>query len=256
MVHVKLKLPFLLCTVLVACSEHRSSDYIVTQTFPHDTSAYTQGLLYQDGVFFESTGEYGHSTVRQVDVATGSVLASVALAPSRFGEGLALFGNRLYQLTWQSHIGYVYDVSSLALVDSFPYEGEGWGLTTDGVSLIMSDGTDTLRFLDPQTYRVTRKLGVRDGESPLKKINELELVHGVLLANIYQSDWVVAIDPQTGRIRRWMDLSGLLPEQSRSATTDVLNGIAYDSVGNRLFVTGKRWPTLFEIRLTVPTDSL
>jgi glutaminyl-peptide cyclotransferase len=256
MMHVKLKLPLLLCAVSVACGEHHSSDYIVTKTLPHDTSAYTQGLLYHDGVFFESTGEYGHSTVRRVDVATGSVLASVALTPSRFGEGLALFGNRLYQLTWQSHIGYVYDVSNLGLVDSFPYEGEGWGLTTDGASLIMSDGTDTLRFLDPRTYRVTRKLGVRDGESPLKKINELELVRGVLLANIYQSDWVVAIDPQTGRIRRWMDLSALLPDKSRSATTDVLNGIAYDSAGNRLFVTGKRWPTLFEIRLTIPTDSL
>src|SRR5258705_13724624 len=256
MMHVKLKLPLLLCAVSVACGEHQSSDYIVTKTLPHDTSAYTQGLLYHDGVFFESTGEFGHSTVRRVDVATGSVLASFALTPSRFGEGLALFGNRLYQLTWQSHIGYVYDVSNLALVDSFPYEGEGWGLTTDGASLIMSDGTDSLRFLDPRTYRVTRKLGVRDGESPLKKINELELVRGVLLANIYQSDWVVAIDPQTGRIRRWMDLSGLLPDKSRSATTDVLNGIAYDSAGSRLFVTGKRWPTLFEIRLTIPMDSL
>ena len=241
---------------MLACGERRAPDYIVTATLPHDTDAYTQGLLYHEGVFYESTGEYGHSTVRRVDVATGRPLASVALPSRRFGEGLALVGERLYQLTWQSQVGYVYDVSSLALVDSFTYSGEGWGLTSDGVSLIMSDGTDTLRFLDPRTYRVIRKVDVRDGESPLRKINELELVNGVLLANIYQSDWVVGIDPKTGKIRRWIDLVGLLPEKRRSATTDVLNGIAYDSATNRLFVTGKRWPAVFEIRLTTPIDSL
>jgi len=193
--------------------------------------------------------------VRRVELATGRSTASVALPTTRFGEGLARFGDRLYQLTWQSHIGYVYDLTTLARVDSFSYEGEGWGLTSDSASLIMSDGTDTLRFLDPRTYQVIRKVGVRDGESPLKKINELELVRGVLLANIYQSDWVVAVEPATGRIRRWIDLVGLLPEKSRTATTDVLNGIAYDAEQDRLFVTGKRWPTVFELRLTIPTDS-
>ncbi|PYP20199.1 MAG: glutamine cyclotransferase [Gemmatimonadetes bacterium] len=245
----------LLLITLLSCGESAKHDYVVTQSFPHDTSAYTQGLLYHAGALYESTGEYGHSSVRRVELATGRSTASVALPTTRFGEGLARFGDRLYQLTWQSHIGYVYDLTTLARVDSFSYEGEGWGLTSDTASLIMSDGTDTLRFLDPRTYQVIRKVGVRDGESPLKKINELELVRGVLLANIYQSDWVVAIEPATGRIRRWIDLVGLLPERSRTATTDVLNGIAYDAEQDRLFVTGKRWPTVFELRLTIPTDS-
>lgn len=249
-------LSVLMVTFLFACGDRKSTDYVVAGTFPHDTGAYTQGLLYHEGVFYESTGELGRSSVRRVEPATGRILASVALPSSRFGEGLALHGDRLYQLTWQNHVGYVYDISTLARVDSFSYEGEGWGLTSDATSLIMSDGTDTLRMLDPQTHHVIRKVGVRDGNSPLKKINELEFVHGVVLANIYQSDWIVVIDPASGAIRRWIDLAGLLPEKSRSASTDVLNGIAYDSAGKRLFITGKRWPTLFEVRLTVPTDSL
>ena len=240
----------------MACGEPKRRDYLVTTTFPHDTGAYTQGLLYHAGALYESTGEYGRSTLRRVNLATGRPSASVALPATRFGEGLTLFGDRLYQLTWQSHVGYVYDVTTLARVDSFAYEGEGWGLAADSASLIMSDGTDTLRFLDPHTYRVIKKVGVRDGGSPLKKINELELVHGVLLANIYQSDFVVAIDPNTGRVRRWIDFADLLPEKSRNLDTDVLNGIAYDSDQDRLFVTGKRWPTLFEVRLTAPRDSL
>jgi glutaminyl-peptide cyclotransferase len=246
----------LLLMMLFSCGENGKRDYVVTRSFPHDTGAYTQGLLYHNGALYESTGEYGRSTLRRVELTTGRPIATVALPATRFGEGLTLFGDRLYQLTWQSHVGYVYDVTTLARVDSFTYEGEGWGLTADSASLIMSDGTDTLRFLDPQTYRVTRKVGVRDGNSPLKKINELEFVHGVLLANIYQSDFIVAIDLNTGGIRRWFDFAGLLPEKNRDLETDVLNGIAYDSDQDRLFVTGKRWPTLFEVRLTIPIDSL
>lgn len=246
----------LLLFMLFSCDDNAKRDYVVTRSFPHDTGAYTQGLLYHNGALYESTGEYGRSSLRRVEISTGRPTDSVALSASRFGEGLALVGDRLYQLTWQSHVGYVYDLATLARVDSFSYAGEGWGLTADSASLIMSDGTDTLRFLDPRTYRVIRKVGVRDGNSPLKKINELEFVHGVLLANIYQSDFIVSIDPNTGRIRRWFDLGGLLPEKSRDLETDVLNGIAYDSGQDRLFVTGKRWPTLFEVRLAIPTDSL
>ena len=245
----------LLVACLLSCGRGKR-DYIITRTFPHDSTAYTQGLLFHHGVLYESTGEYGHSSVRRVDIASGRPTASVALPANRFGEGLAVFRDRLYQLTWQSHIGYVYDLATLARVDSFSYEGEGWGLASDSALLIMSDGTDTLRFIDPRTYQVTRRLGVRDGESPLRKINELELVRGMLLANVYQSDWIVIIDPNTGRIRRWVDLVGLLPATSRTPTTDVLNGIAYDAEQDRLFVTGKRWPTLFELRFTIPTDSL
>jgi glutamine cyclotransferase len=243
--------------VLFSCDDNaKRRDYVVTRSFPHDTSAYTQGLLYHNGALYESTGEYGRSSLRRVEISTGRPTDSVALPVSRFGEGLALFGDRLYQLTWQSHVGYVYDLATLARVDSFTYGGEGWGLTADGTSLIMSDGTDTLRFLDPRTYQVIRQVSVRDGDSPLRKINELEMVRGAVLANVYQSDWVVVIDPSTGQTRRWIDLVGLLPEKSRTLATDVLNGIAYDPEQDRLFVTGKRWPTLFEVRLTIPTDSL
>jgi glutamine cyclotransferase len=239
-----------------ACGKSANQLYTVTASFPHDTGAYTQGLLFHDGALYESTGEYGHSSLRRVDPVTGKTVASLALPPSRFGEGLALVGARLYQLTWQTHIGYVYDATTLRLVDSFPYEGEGWGLTSDGTSLIMSDGTETLRFIDPRTYRVIRRVVVRDGQSPLSQVNELELVHGLLLANVYQSDWIVIIDPATGQILRWIDCADLLPARLRTLRTDVLNGIAYDDAQRRLFVTGKRWPRLFELRLTFSLDSL
>ena len=251
-----LSIVMLLPLLLGACGKSGNHLYTVTASFPHDTGAYTQGLLFHDGALYESTGEYGHSSLRRVDVVTGRTVASVALPPSRFGEGLALVGARLYQVTWQTHIGYVYDAATLRIVDSFPYEGEGWGLTSDGTSLIMSDGTGTLRFIDPRTYRVIRRVVVRDGRSPLSRVNELELVAGLLLANVYQSDWIVVIDPQTGQILRWIDCADLLSAQLRTPRTDVLNGIAYDSVQRRLFVTGKRWPKVFEVRLTFSLDSL
>jgi glutaminyl-peptide cyclotransferase len=241
---------------IAACAESRNRAYVVTRTLPHDTAAYTQGLVYDDGILYESTGEYGHSDLRRIDIATGRILASVPLPSDRFGEGLALYDGRLYQLTWQTHVGYVYDAATLTLVDSFPYVGEGWGLTSDGTSLIMSDGTDTLRFLDPRTYHVIRRVNVRDGQSPLSQINELEFVRGALLANVYQSDWLVVIDPESGQIRRWIDLAGLLSEKQRTPRTDVLNGVAYDAQRDRFVVTGKRWPVLLELRLAIPTDSL
>ncbi len=242
--------------LLGACGESGNRSYVVTASFPHDTGAYTQGLLFHDGALYESTGEYGQSSLRRVDLATGRTLASVALPPSRFGEGLAVWNGRLYQLTWQTHVGYVYDATTLGLVDSFPYDGEGWGLTSDGTLLIMSDGTATLRFIDPRTYRVIRRVVVRDGTAPLSQINELEMVAGVLFANVYQSDWIVVIEPETGQILRWIDCADLLPARRRTLRTDVLNGIAFDSAQGRVFVTGKRWPELFQLRLTVPADSL
>jgi glutamine cyclotransferase len=227
-----------------------ATGYEVIARFPHDTSAYTQGLLYHDGVLYESTGRYGLSELRRVEVETGRVLQRVRLAPERFGEGLALLDGRLFQLTWESGVGYVYDVETLALLDSFHYSGEGWGLTTDGKSLIMSDGSDTLRFLDPHTFQTVRTLAVHDDGSPLEDINELEYVGGVIYANVYRTDWIVRIDPESGRVLGWTNMRGLLPERERTPNTDVLNGIAYDSVGDRLFVTGKLWPTLFHVRLT------
>ncbi|HEY8470848.1 MAG TPA: glutaminyl-peptide cyclotransferase [Longimicrobiales bacterium] len=227
-----------------------ATGYEVIARFPHDTSAYTQGLLYHDGVLYESTGRYGLSELRRVEVETGRVLQRVRLPSDRFGEGLALLDGRLFQLTWESGVGYVYDLETLALLDSFHYSGEGWGLTTDGKSLIMSDGSDTLRFLDPHTFETVRTVAVHDNGSPLEEINELEYVGGVIYANIYRSDWIVRIDPESGRVLGWTNMRGLLPERERTPNTDVLNGIAYDSAGDRLFVTGKLWPALFHVRLT------
>lgn len=225
------------------------SDFEVLRRFPHDTTAYTQGLLYVDGQLFESTGQLGRSQVRRVDLETGQVEASVRLANDRFGEGLALLGGKLYQLTWQTNVGYVYDAATLAVVDSFAYEGEGWGLATDGSSLIMSDGTANLRYLDPETFEVTQEVSVHDQGSALTSLNELEYIDGVLYANIYQSDRMVRIDPVTGEVQAWYNLRGLLPDEERSRTTDVLNGIAYNEETGYLLVTGKFWPALFEIRL-------
>jgi glutamine cyclotransferase len=236
----------------IACSRRASGGFTVVRRFPHDTSAYTQGLLYAGGVLFESTGLYGQSQVRRVELATGRVLTAVSLPADHFGEGLALLGSRLYQLTWKEQVGYVYDATTLARVDSFLYHGQGWGLTTDGSSLIMSDGSATLRFLDPVSFRVRREITVRDGSSPLLWVNELEYARGELFANIYQSDWVVRIDPSTGQVREWLDLAGLLPKRERTPETDVLNGIAYDQDTGNLLVTGKRWPAIFELHLQRP----
>jgi glutamine cyclotransferase len=227
-------------------------DYAVVRRLPHDTAAYTQGLVYARGRLYESTGLFGRSQVRQVELQTARVEVSVSLPADRFGEGLALLGTRLFQLTWKSGVGYVFDAASLARVDSFTYAGEGWGLATDGASLIMSDGTTTLRFLDPQSFRVLREVTVREHGSPLSQINELEYARGELWANVYPSDWIVRIDPGTGQVRGWIDLAGLAPRKRRTSSEDVLNGIALDEDASHLLVTGKRWPTVFELRLRVP----
>ena len=223
--------------------------YIIVRRLPHDTTAYTQGLVHVAGLFYESDGLYGRSKLRRVDLLSGRTLRSVSLAANRFGEGLALAHGRLVQLTWKEHIAYVYDAATLALVDSFGYEGEGWGLTFDGRWLIMSDGTANLRFLDPQGGRVVRQVAVHDGTSPVMRINELEYIRGELFANIYQSDRIARIDPATGAVRGWLDLAELMPRERRTPGMDVLNGIAWDEATGHLFVTGKRWPTLFELAL-------
>jgi glutamine cyclotransferase len=243
----------LLAAAALGCGAgHEGAAWRVVARVPHDTAAYTQGLVYAGGVLYESTGQYGHSQVRRVNRATGEVETAVRLAPDRFGEGLALLDGRLYQLTWQSMVGYVYDAATLAPLDSFRYDGEGWGLATDGTSLIMSDGTARLRFLDPATFAVVREVTVLDHGSPLSALNELEYVNGVLFANVYQSDWIVRVDPDSGTVLEWIDFQGLLPERDRAPNTDVLNGIAYDEASGHLLLTGKRWPWLFEVRLTTP----
>ena len=228
------------------------SDFEVLRRFPHDTLAYTQGLIYVGGQLYESTGQLGRSELRRVDLETGRILDAVTLPNDRFGEGLALLGDKLYQLTWQTNVGYVYEAETLVLVDSFAYEGEGWGLTTDGTSLIMSDGTANLRYLDPETFEVTQELTVNDQGSSLTQVNELEYIDGDLFANIYQSDRIVRIDASTGTVEAWYNLRGLLPREDRNRRTDVLNGIAYNEETGNLLVTGKFWPAMFELRLIEP----
>jgi glutaminyl-peptide cyclotransferase len=246
------RLALALAAWVAGCGPGDGAAYMVVSRVPHDTTAYTQGLVYAGGQLYESTGLLGQSQVRRVSRATGQVEASLSLAADRFGEGLTFLDGRLYQLTWQSMVGYVYDAATLAPLDSFRYDGEGWGLTTDGTALIMSDGTARLRFLDSGTFAVLREVTVRDRGSPLSQLNELEYVDGVIFANVYPSDWIVRIDAGSGTVIEWIDLAGLLPVRDRTPTTDVLNGIAWDEGTGHLLVTGKRWPWLYELRLASP----
>jgi len=241
---------------LAACTDGAPLPYTVMARVPHDPTAYTQGLVYADGQLYESTGLVGRSQVRRVNRATGAVEAARPLADEQFGEGLTFLNGRLYQLTWHDMVGYVYDAATLTPLDSFRYDGEGWGLTTDGRLLIMSDGTATLRFLDPATYAVVREVTVQEGGSPLSQLNELEYVDGILFANVYRSDWIVRIDPESGAVLEWIDLARLWPVADRPPGTDVLNGIAWDAAAGHLLVTGKRWPWLFELRLAAPEPGL
>lgn len=220
----------------------------VLARYPHDPRAFTQGLAIADGVLYEGTGWYGESSLRRVDLASGSVLQQVRLPDDVFGEGIAAVGDRIVQLTWLSNLGYVYDRPSFALIGTFGYPTEGWGLAYDGVRLIMSDGTATLRFLDPGTLAETGQVLVSAGGRPVPRLNELEFIDGFVFANVWQSDQVAVIDPGSGEVRYWIDLGGLNPTQ-QATREEVLNGIAYDSESGRIFVTGKRWPTLYEIQL-------
>lgn len=232
-----------------ARSEMLDAPFEVVAQFPHDTGAYTQGLIWADSVLYESTGRYGDSEVRRVDLRTGAVLASTRLPDNRFGEGLALLGGRLYQLTWESKIAYVYDATTLALVDSISYTGEGWGLATDGTSLFLSDGSDSVRIVSPATFATERVLRVRYQDSPLSKLNELEFIDGELYANVYESDWVVRIDPATGTVRQLLDFAALWPRGERPYGTDVMNGIARAPAPGFLLLTGKLWPAMYSVRL-------
>jgi glutamine cyclotransferase len=223
--------------------------YDVVNAWPHDRGAFTEGLVYLKGILIESTGLNGASTLRKVDLQTGRVLQEISVPAEYFGEGAAVLGGKVFQLTWQNQKGFIYDLDSLAREGEFSYAGEGWGLTTDGHSLIMSDGTNQIRFLDPATFKVTRTIGVFSQGRPLKMLNELEYIKGEIFANVWQTQLVVRIDPATGRLLGVIDFSGLLSPADRDERTDVLNGIAYDEANDRIFVTGKNWPKLFEVRL-------
>ncbi len=224
--------------------------YHVTAAYPHSTDAFTEGLVYDNGVLYESTGEYGTSYLRQVTLATGNVTKQVALSPSLYGEGLALVGDSLVQLTWKNNIGFVYDKETFALKENFSYSGEGWGLTYDGHSLIMSNGSSNLIFLNPTTHQKTGEVSVHDGQTLVTNLNELEYINGDIYANVWLQQKIVIINPQTGQVKGWIDLEGIYQP---SSPNDVLNGIAHDAVGERLFVTGKNWPNLYEITITPKT---
>ncbi len=234
-------------------SERRSAppvlSFRVLACHPHDPEAFTQGLVYRDGALLESTGLNGRSTVRRVQIETGRVVHKRDVSRRYFAEGLTELSGELFQLTWESGVAFVYDAQTFALRRTMTYRGEGWGLTHDGSHLILSDGSETLQFLEPHSFEVVRTLVVREGSHPITRLNELEFVQGHLLANVWLTDRIAVIDVATGEVAAWLDLSALEPRPRGRPANAVLNGTAYDPVGNRLFVTGKLWPTLFEIEV-------
>lgn len=225
--------------------------YTIVNTYPHDSGAFTEGLIYSGGFLYESTGLEGQSSLRQVDLATGEVLQETSLPAQYFGEGIAVVNDTIVQLTWQSHIGFIYDKDTFAPLGNFTYPTEGWGLTYDGNQLIMSDGTDNLYFLNATTHQRTGQVQVHDGNAPVVNINELEYVNGNVYANIWLTNRIAVINPENGQVKAWINLTGLPAPASNG--DNVLNGIAYDQQGNRLFVTGKEWPNLYQINLTPTT---
>lgn len=235
------------------------SSYEIVKTYPHDGQAFTQGLFFHDGFLYESTGQYGESSLRKVEIATGKVVQKWDLPKEDFGEGSTLIGDKIYMVTWQQGLGRVFNLSDFKLLREFSYQGEGWGLTNDGTNLIMSQGTHVLKFIDPNTFQSNKTVAVmREDGQPLMKLNELEYVKGEIWANIWHSEdprtlgkanYIARIDPATGKIVGWIDLSNISPEDQRRDSENTLNGIAYDAATDRIFVTGKRWKKLYEIKL-------
>jgi len=226
----------------------------VVKTYPHDTAAYTEGLFVLKGQLYESTGEIGASSIRRVDLASGKVLQQADTPPPYYGEGIIAAGDRLVQLTWRNRGGFIYDLASFKPLGVFTYEGEGWALTSDGKSLYMSDGTPTIRKLDPQTLKQTGQIQVTAEGKPLKNLNELEWVKGELWANVWLTSRIARIDPTSGKVLGWVELAPLVPKPAelKDPGNDVANGIAYDAERDKLYVTGKRWPRLYEIKLKRP----
>ncbi len=249
-----LLLAFLLLPSLPACADVPVYGAKVIKTYPHDTGAFTEGLFWHDGYLYESTGEVGRSSIRKVDLATGEVVQKMVLMPPYYGEGIIKFGDKLYQLTWRSGTGFIYDFKSFDKLGQFHYSGEGWGMTTDGKRIYMSDGTPQIRVLDPATLKVQRRITVTWNGHEVANINELEWIKGEIWANIWLTHRIARIDPASGAIRAFIDLSGLLPKpgEVRDPNNAVLNGIAWDKQRDRIFVTGKNWPHLYQIELVKP----
>jgi glutamine cyclotransferase len=225
----------------------------ILNIYPHDQNAFTQGLFFEEGFLYEGTGLNGQSALRKINLKTGDILKIHKLPQEFFGEGIVLYNDKIIQLTWKSHVGFVYDKNSFKLLGTFFYPTEGWGITYDGKQLIMSDGTANLYFLNPETLKVTRRIEVRDQNIPVTKLNELEYVRGEIFANVWLTNRIARIDPQSGRVTGWIDLKGLSPFKDSDNEMKALNGIAYDANNNRLFVTGKLWPNIYEIKL-VPAE--
>jgi len=227
----------------------KRNSYKVINVYPHSRDAFTQGLVYDNGVLYEGTGQETGSSLREVDLKTGKVLRQHNLDASLFGEGIALYRDRIYQVTWTNKVGFIYEKSTFKLINRIYYQTQGWGLTVIDDKIVMSDGTNVLYFFEPEMFTAVSRIEVYDNEKKIDSLNELEYINGEIWANIWMSDLIARIDPISGKVIAYIDFKGLLPESERNAETDVLNGIAFDQVGNRIFVTGKRWPELFEIRL-------
>lgn len=223
--------------------------YTIVATYPHDTSAFTQGLVYDQGTLYEGTGIRGASSLRRTVLATGEVTQILGLADQFFGEGIDVFGDSIIQLTWTSNTAFVYDKTTFDLTGQFSYPTQGWGITHDGSRFIMSDGTSTIRFRDMQTFAELGAIEVTDAGDPVVRLNELEFIDGLIYANVWLTDLIAAIDPASGEVTAWIDLAGLRPAETLGDSGAVLNGIAYDAAGDRLLVTGKNWPSLFHIDL-------
>ncbi len=223
--------------------------YRIIKSYPHDRAAFTQGLEYHDGFLYEGTGMIGRSSLRKVDLTTGRVLQTFDVPQPFFGEGITVLNNQIFELTWQSQTGFVYDKTNFRVLRSFNYPGEGWGMTNDGKQIYMSDGSSQIRVWDPSTLKEVRRITVKDGNQPITQLNELEFVKGEILANVWHSDRIARISPVDGKVVGWIDLTNLLDRTDRTSDEAVLNGIAYDAAGDRLFVTGKFWPKIFEIKL-------
>ncbi len=226
--------------------------YDVTATYPHSKDAFTEGLEFYDGVLYESTGLNGQSHLRKIDLKTGKVLKSIDIDKQYFGEGITILGNKIYQLTYQTHVGFIYDLETFKQIGQWNYPGEGWSLTNDGKNIIMSDGTNRIQFLDPQTLTPVRTIEVTDAGLPLNNINELEYINGEIWSNVWMTNRIARIDPATGKVNAWLDMTGLLAPNEREGV-DVLNGIAFDKATNKLYVTGKLWPKIFEIAVRQPS---